>query len=547
MKNDSPSSPLKLAVNEQRLVQSLKATFSDRYSVVRELAQNGRRAGATRIEIDYDLKTGVLEVRDDGAGIADFRDFLTIAKSGWDEETVSREQPYGLGTLIAFATAKHVTIESRGKRLSAPSSQILSFEALSLEDCPSAATGTVVTLTGIENLSMPGLEGCFEGYPIPVMINGMLVERPDADGPAFVDTPIGRVRLGDVRSTSVRLFLQGHEVESPRWSAMERTVVHLDPRLFRARAPDRTSLVDSDEQRAMIDTTLKALRVEALKALLRDGSPESIVDFWEAFIGHGLADALNGLDFVPGGVVLRPSLGRFSCVDGDGEGEPLFGHKTKVVTREALASLPLLAPDFNGPGFKPADLINRECGLIAVAAAVVVVERLPEGHWLKQLANFDEAREVVLTPINVRPQVFAPSSERGSVKMQFCDSVSVQVAGREGVSDAVVAITVDTPRRWTVLVSRKAPSMGVLCLFNSFEDDSDDYREEWAERAETEYDHWHLVSFGGNVAEMIRQILARNGGLVDALPFLNGRSFTVKVATEGGHPSLAVEEVAVAA
>jgi hypothetical protein len=61
-----------------------------------EAIQNGRRAGAKRIDIavvETDRRA-VLRVRDDGCSIADPVKFLALGDSGWDETIAKSEDPF---------------------------------------------------------------------------------------------------------------------------------------------------------------------------------------------------------------------------------------------------------------------------------------------------------------------------------------------------------------------------------------------------------------------------------------------------------------------
>lgn len=64
-------------------------------SIVRELAQNARRAGATELEITHTDKNHVL-VRDNGGG-CDPQDLMGFAVSGWTADVTQKETPAGIG------------------------------------------------------------------------------------------------------------------------------------------------------------------------------------------------------------------------------------------------------------------------------------------------------------------------------------------------------------------------------------------------------------------------------------------------------------------
>jgi hypothetical protein len=84
-----------------------------------ETIQNGRRAGATRIDIALDTtdRGPVLRIRDDGHGIADPAKFLTLGDSGWDERIARSEDPAGMG--VFSLAGRHVTVHSHAAELGA--------------------------------------------------------------------------------------------------------------------------------------------------------------------------------------------------------------------------------------------------------------------------------------------------------------------------------------------------------------------------------------------------------------------------------------------
>ncbi|MBB3928603.1 hypothetical protein GGR43_004348 [Sphingobium jiangsuense] len=87
--------------------------------VLAETLQNGRRAGATRIDIARIEKDGqaALRIRDDGRGIADPAKFLTLGDSGWDKDIARSEDPAGMG--IFSLAGRHVTVRSHAAELGA--------------------------------------------------------------------------------------------------------------------------------------------------------------------------------------------------------------------------------------------------------------------------------------------------------------------------------------------------------------------------------------------------------------------------------------------
>ena len=88
---------IQVRINEDGTLRNQRFAFSDRFTLITELLQNGRRAGATLIEISHDPVSQTLRVIDDGRGIDDFSKLLTFNESGWDETLQAEEHPFGAG------------------------------------------------------------------------------------------------------------------------------------------------------------------------------------------------------------------------------------------------------------------------------------------------------------------------------------------------------------------------------------------------------------------------------------------------------------------
>jgi len=85
-------------VNLPSLLGNFGEVFSGEAIWIRELLQNARRAGASRIRLLTDRSDLYdLRVDDDGCGIADLQALLTLGGSGWNPEVIERENPFGLG------------------------------------------------------------------------------------------------------------------------------------------------------------------------------------------------------------------------------------------------------------------------------------------------------------------------------------------------------------------------------------------------------------------------------------------------------------------
>jgi hypothetical protein len=82
--------------------------------LVNEMLQNARRAGATRIAVTLDTSddgSNWLAFDDNGSGISDPQDFISLGKSHWNAETIASEDPAGMG-VYALAPRRAVVVSA---------------------------------------------------------------------------------------------------------------------------------------------------------------------------------------------------------------------------------------------------------------------------------------------------------------------------------------------------------------------------------------------------------------------------------------------------
>lgn len=287
---NTATNTISLKVNEGRLIQNLQHAFTNSHTVLGELLQNGRRAGASWISVnelsdDSSDEQLSLEIVDDGVGIDDPQTLLTIAESGWDEATVEQEQPYGVGFLAALYAARHIMVSSNGWVFSASTKQLLAGEPVEIRQLPAGksvetnalpcASGTRILLFDIDlereiERIMPEKAVAF---PVPVMVNGELLKRKLAeDMLPFVDTSVGKVYIPGIHGgegfgySHYALCLQGQVVYSNAFSLgietdapVGYTVVHLDSKKYLARLPDRDKLINEQDVIEEVDELLHSM------------------------------------------------------------------------------------------------------------------------------------------------------------------------------------------------------------------------------------------------------------------------------------------------
>lgn len=297
---------VQLQINEQGLLNNQRYAFSNKYTLVSELMQNARRAGASRVEVEYDADAKLLTVFDDGAGIDDFQKLLTLHESGWNEATCRQERPFGIGFSKCLYAATRCVVSSGGKRIDFETDHALDKQPIDVNDA-AYLPGTLVALYGVD---LPKLKEHIailsRGFAIPVFFNGVDIARPYAlCNQTCVATEIGHVALAgclDGKSTrDTIIFLQGFCVLEPAYcNADHCNVVHLDSTQFVARLPDRDKLIDENDQRERIKACLSTLwREVLLVAKERLSSAEFVELFYEAARSWRQLDLFNDVPLLP--------------------------------------------------------------------------------------------------------------------------------------------------------------------------------------------------------------------------------------------------------
>src|ERR1035437_4519503 len=225
---------VQLQINEQGLLRNQRYAFSNKYTLVSELMQNARRAGATRVEVEYNADAKLLTVFDDGAGIKDFQKLLTLHESGWNEATCWQEQPFGIGFSKCLYSATRCVVSSGDKRIDFETEDALDKKPIDIIDA-AYLPGTLVALYGVD---LPKLKehiaNLSRRFAVPIFFNGVEIVRPYAlCNLACVTTEIGHVALAgclDGKSTrDTIIFLQGFCVIEPSYYNTDHcNVVHLD-------------------------------------------------------------------------------------------------------------------------------------------------------------------------------------------------------------------------------------------------------------------------------------------------------------------------------
>ena len=192
------------------------ASFFDSgsFTVVQELLQNCRRAGATGIDIVETDETIV--ITDNGNGIADPQTILDFGRSDWN--SMEHENPAGMGF---FSLARYVVaIESRpaGARTTwrakiGPEHFTggMSAEVFRTPRDPGAQTGTIITITR-ESGQVFDAETAARFFPLPVILNGRRLPQEEFLAGAVARKTFEGVEIGVFRDTPRTESLNFHGV-----------------------------------------------------------------------------------------------------------------------------------------------------------------------------------------------------------------------------------------------------------------------------------------------------------------------------------------------
>lgn len=310
---------LKLEISEQNLVKNMVYSFSERTTVLKELLQNGRRAGATRIDLNIDLDTKIISVRDNGSGIKDMQDLLKIANSGWDQKIKNEESAFGMGWISCLFSCDEVYVASNDTFMEFKTKDVLDFKGVSEGVLLESMTGTFVELRGCEN-TLKGknkyqvdriVSDICEGFPVDVYFNGVLQESKYSikNDLNFKSTDIGSIGIyGDISEINdfrghgfnYEAYLQGFSIARSVTQGSDFLVIHLDQNKFKGTMPDRNTLHNATESAKVIQDAINSFFKEQIvleKEKMSEGS--WLTKYWELFEQVGLVHLRNESDLVP--------------------------------------------------------------------------------------------------------------------------------------------------------------------------------------------------------------------------------------------------------
>ena len=153
--------------------------------IINEMLQNARRAGAQRVDINWNPDDSVITLADDGSGISDPQAILSFGGSNWNRESVDRERPAGMG-FYSLARRPHVRVVSKEEGTDGWAVELTpehfggieSAEVREAEWNGHLTHGTAVSFTWAHDPTEP-IRKAARFYPQPVFYNGDRQDRDD--------------------------------------------------------------------------------------------------------------------------------------------------------------------------------------------------------------------------------------------------------------------------------------------------------------------------------------------------------------------------------
>jgi hypothetical protein len=583
------SNQIAVKVNSQNLLRNLGSAFTNNMTVVTELLQNSRRAGATKIELYVDGKKGLLVVVDDGHGISDFQNLLTIAESGWSEDIKEAENAFGMGFLACLYRAEHVTVKSKGKLVEIDVKDALGFENIEVKRCKNDGK-TTVTLRGFDfkkNIHDFGRELTYKlrGFPVPVYFNAVEVDRSMAleslPKHETIKTPLGMIYMpgiseepsGDFALMGYPLrysvFLQGFPLRDLSYSRhdVRHAIVHLDSKVVIARMPDRDCLVDQEEVEKKIKESIRQAWLDKILVAKQELPPEVFVQrYYDLAKSISALSVFNDVDYLPSHAVSTVnSAGPVVEDDWTDNNLQSMGNSSDAISRldiEAGKVVVCSLDDFNGNDYLY-DTMNDDHAWFFVKKAgwLVLNNSIDNDHWIHKyvvdlVGDYErvgegDCREAFknLNPVNVSLVAVDPHEKDSFVgnyvgtDIVLCRAIEIKVE-REGVLLGSVEIS-DEPVTYDTAMNHMATyvpdgmpgymASAIPEMISSYRDDSESLDEN--ARTEDSDSIRRLISSlrGQDPKETLAEVL--NEGQCRAYKSLRGKAFVVTF-DESGNPTI---------
>jgi hypothetical protein len=522
-----------MKVNQSNLVKSLKFSFTNKTTVLGELMQNARRAGATSVNFEFAPETKILRVTDNGCGIDSIETLLTVAESGWDADVVAQEHPFGIGFLSALFACRHITVVSKSGRISVDTDDVLSFKPVNITPVPEWDNVTTITMVGVD-LELGRIEHELKrlasAFPIPVLFNGAELDRPHAidSGLEFVNTEVGLVSLAGFDKPTLNnyayvMYLQGLPIyKSSNYGSFGQAgfhIVHLDSSRFFGRLPDRDELVDKDDAASLVKAVLRCEIEKRLTEMKSRMSSEEFVGYYDMISEWGLLPILNDVPAIPIKALTEystyPNCSEESFGEFEARPEKPVHQEDVMSGRARLVTFDEYIQD-EGSAFSMYVFKN---GFYVYPAGS---KKLDDGHWMhNHLRNLNK-ESVRIEFINETHRACF-DGQWISLDTLFCQSYRIWVG------DDSIEIDDDSMFDGTkAIVPQKDGSGSVVTQASSFRDEYD-FQQSAYDTDEYDFSQFVVANTSSDTAEALKRLLPSFGGC----PSLYGKSFVITLDENG--------------
>lgn len=509
MRNATAKKEVEVRINAQNMIQRLKESFAGRFSFVHELLQNSRRAGATLIHVVLEDKGNqtLFTIKDNGKGLDSIAPIFRIAESGWEDDDVLSENPFGLGFLAAIFVSDDVEIRSNGQVYRFKTADFMKLMPI-VEIASDSRSGHYCEIRLTVNQPIEAvrskLAGEAEGFSIPIILtvkslNGHyhtnLHRRFAKDilqkkALWSSKTPVGDIFI--VKEPSIsddwKMFLLGHEIKRiGSHYGRDNIIIHLDHRRFRAKMPDREYLVDWDlaekEIRRNANTAVRDFLLDRLREM---GELEFLKRYSHFLLSY--PELTLRLNYLPPTFLLRAyDYPRAEQGEVDVEAEWLE-HPDEPVSREDVETGKVRVYEFDLECYVHEYWNSKENPHLFYAELVLYLDQnsykldkiLPPGHWALPYVHKLDRHQIQIIPLAHEQTITFNFSGEGKFDLELCHGICVISKDRRWHLDDL-AVRLDQDR---IVIPRNADATSVISLLSYWWDD--DYHRELLERDEEE-------------------------------------------------------------
>ena len=405
---------------DDSIIAKLKNAFTSPGTVLSEAMQNARRAGASFVQFRY-LDEDAISIEDDGQGIADLGDFLTLAGSGWEKDVIEREGAFGMGSFSMLYYCERIIVESNGQGFEAYTADILKHEPVHLFDSK-VTTGTKIQLFGYEisdenNASRIELElrRLAMAFPISVFYDDEELEQPHrllGSSFEYTSTPVGEIFVAeqelDTDKLNVRTYSVGHGTKDTQLyyqglpightsKYFSKNIVHLNEDVFEVRMPDRDVLISHEDALGKINDEITALWQKKLDEIRSKIGDEAFASCMSATARRWHYKSIfNDMDYLPNDIVfVVEQLPKAGTADG----RESYIRECKGMTKADLEKpgVKLIKLDKYYETDRP-KLEQYAHHLEVLCVDPHSLSRLHRSHWLRDLIQEIDEEEISVEP-----------------------------------------------------------------------------------------------------------------------------------------------------